>query len=45
MSLWGWVSRHGTPQGQDRQAEPHRVNMMVTLTGISLASSHCHVLA
>lgn len=33
-----------TPQGQDRQTEPRRVNVTVTAVGISLASSHCHVL-
>lgn len=40
----GGGSEHGTPQGQNRQTEPHRVNMTVTAAGISLASSQCCVL-
>lgn len=34
----GRVPDHDTPQGQDRQTEPHRVNVMVTAAG-TVASS------
>lgn len=44
MSLEGGVSDRSAPQGQDRQTEPHRVNVMVTAAGVSLACSHCSVL-
>ena len=29
--------------GQDRQTKPHKVDMMVTVAGISIAP-HCHIL-
>lgn len=44
MSPWGQVSEHGAPQGQDRETEPHRLNMTVTVAGIRLAASHCRAL-
>lgn len=44
MLPWGGDCDHATPQGWDRQAEPHRVNMMVTLAGTSLIYFHCYIL-
>lgn len=36
---------HGTAQGDDRQTEPRGVNVMLTLAGTSLVSSHGHARA